>query len=931
MDARHCQLILDSVSDAIVTVGHGFAVKSWNRAAERLFGFAAAEAAGKSILKLLSPEFPGSSRWERFSQLIGKGRLEFDMLNTARGGERMRVLANATLMRDGAGRICGCAVVMRPVEPNRAADGEFARRERHLEAGLDAIGRLHRIGTIFIRGEGPQALLEEMASAAMAITHSDMCDILLEEEGTGKLRVAAQSGGSRPLFGFTEIAAGEGAFGFAAGRGARLTVEDVDDNPAFAAPEFSRMREAGIRSLLCTPLVGRSGEAFGAICTYRRRPGPLDGNELQFLDILTCQVSDILERGRAEDALQGAMRELLERKAAVEADLAAINRLHGISTMFVREEGLQALLDEIVGAAMEFTGAGMGAILAADKRSESLGIVAQKGLTKRAASDIERMHSREHVFAKVMALGGRLSVECASDRPASMCERGQEAMAGLGIQAFQGTQLMSRSGRMLGLLSTFFASPHKSTGSELRMLDMLARLAADIMERSQAEAELQRSNRNTELLYEVVEKLLVGTQTQSAAQEICEKVMGFLGCGVFFNYLFTADKARLRLNACAGLTPEQKAEFEWLERGQAVCGCVADEGCRIVVEYVQKGRDKRADMLRPMGVRAYACHPLVAEGEVLGTLAFGTLTRDTFTAEELALMRAVCGHVAVAMNRMRSVADLKRLSEELRDKNRLVTDFFTNISHEFKTPLSIILVDLQLMEYRLKGVEGELGEKLGRSVAVMRQNALRLLRLIGNLLDVTKIDAGFMSARLIDADAVEVVRGIAESVGDYARDAGLEVRFESDRAGRRMPLDVEKMERILLNLLSNAIKHTPAGGHILVSFKNAPDRITLCVRDDGEGIPEDRREIIFDRFRQVNTKLTRASEGCGIGLSLTRALVELLRGRIWLESAVGRGSEFFVELPVLPAESAAQPVEIDGMPRSRKVEMEFSDIHKVNA
>lgn len=740
MDARHCEFLLESVSDAVVAVGHGFAVQGWNPAAERMYGWTAAEAAGKNLLALLGAEFPGSSCKERLSQLFRSGRLEFDMANTTRGGARIKSRANAALMRDGAGRICGCAVVMRKA------------------AGGDA------------------------------------------------------------------------------------------------------------RSM-----------------------------------------------------------------AALEADLAAIRRLHGISTMFVREEDLKALLEEIVQAAMEFTGADMCALLAADKRSESLRIVAREGLSQKIAESIERLHSRDVVYAKVMALGGRMSIEDAGCKPAVMCDKGQEAMAALGIRAMQGTQLTSRSGRMLGLLITFFASPHISTESELRMLDMLARLAADIMERSQAEAELQRSNRNTELLYEVVEKLLIGEQTQSTAQEICEKVMAFLDCGLFFNYLFTPDRARLRLNACAGLAPEQAAAFEWLERGQAVCGCVADEGCRIVVEYLQKSRDKRAEMLKPMGVRAYACHPLVVKGEVLGTLAFGTREKDTFSQEDLALMRAVCGHVAVAMNRLRYEADLKKLSEELRDKNRLVTDFFTNISHEFKTPLSIILVDLQLMEYRLKGIEGELREKLGRSVSVMRQNALRLLRLIGNLLDVTKIDAGFMSARFSEADAVEAVRGIAESVGDYARDAGLEVRFESDLASRRMPLDVEKLERILLNLLSNAIKHTPSGGHIFVSLKNASDRITLSVKDDGEGIPEDRREIIFDRFRQVNTSLTRASEGCGIGLSLVKALVELLLGRIWLNSAVGRGSEFFVELPVQALETAAQPMEIDSMPRSRKVEMEFSDIHRINA
>ncbi len=272
---------------------------------------------------------------------------------------------------------------------------------------------------------------------------------------------------------------------------------------------------------------------------------------------------------------------------------------------------------------------------------------------------------------------------------------------------------------------------------------------------------------------------------------------------------------------------------------------------------------------------------------------------------------------------------LEQQALELADKNRMMTDFFTNVSHEFKTPLSIILVDLQLMEYRLRdSAGGELRDKLGRTVSIMRQNALRLLRLIGNLLDVTKIEAGFMKARLINADIVAVVAGLTESVRNYAKNAGIDLAFTSDKSYKLMAVDSEKLERILLNLLSNAIKHTPSGGHITVALKDSDTVVTLSVKDDGEGIAEERKEIIFDRFRQANSSMTRASEGCGIGLALTKALVELLQGRMWFESRVGQGSEFFVELPVLQADWQAQALDTDGMTRDRKVEMEFSDVGK---
>lgn len=744
-------LLLDCVSDAIISVDCDFRIKSWNRAAEKIYGWAAEEALGRNANELLNTRFPAMSQKDAYCALMAAGQLELEMLHTARDGREILLLAKLLLLKGAAGETRGVVAVMHDVTGCRWMEDELKRR---------------------------------------------------------------------------------------------------------------------------------AGELAGA-------------------------------------------------KEQLEADLNAMNRLHGISTRFVQEENLNQLLDEIIDAAMEITRADMCAIQSIEPQTGSFRIIAQKGYSPELMNHVESTHSRRSVFKAMMKLDFHMVLDDAAMRPAGMCDRGQETMLSMGVQALQGTPLMSRSGKKIGMLTTMFRLPHQSTGRELRMLDMLARLAADIIERSQSAAALRRTNLGTELLYEVVEKLLEDGNTQGIIQELCEKVMQNLRCDVFFNYLFTARGSRLmRLNACGGISPREQEELEWLERGQAACGRVAETGARVVLEDVQHNNLDIAVALRPLGIRAYACHPLAVQNEVLGTLAFCTRTRDTFTPSELALMKAVSGHVAVAINRARTEDDLKKLTTELSEKNKLITDFFTNISHEFKTPLSIILVDLQLMEYRLRDVEGEAREKLSKMVAVMRQNALRLLRLIGNLLDVTKIDAGFMKARLINTDVVGLVSGIVETVRNYAENAGISVVFETGLPVRVLPLDAEKMERVLLNLLSNAVKHTPEGGHILVSLSHEAEKLTLLVKDDGEGIPEDRKEFIFDRFRQVNTSLTRSSEGCGIGLSLTKALVELLGGKVWFVSSLGRGSEFYVELPVLRENERFRSPEIDGMPRSRKVEMEFSDINK---
>lgn len=269
---------------------------------------------------------------------------------------------------------------------------------------------------------------------------------------------------------------------------------------------------------------------------------------------------------------------------------------------------------------------------------------------------------------------------------------------------------------------------------------------------------------------------------------------------------------------------------------------------------------------------------------------------------------------------------LTKQAEELQQKNKLTTEFFTNISHEFRTPLTIILNAIEMTENRLADTTFEHKARVQKNLAIMRQNSHRLLRLIANLLDVTKTDTGFLQPHLANIDVKEWMHKLVESVVDYAAKRDIEVTLVDELNIVSMPMDGEILDRIMLNLLSNAVKHTDKGGHITVRMEEAFDRIIISVEDDGEGIPDDRKDLVFDRFRQVDTSMTRASPGSGIGLALTKSLVELLGGSIRFESTFGAGTKFCVELPILEkAKRTAKPI-VHGLKLNRKVEMEFSDI-----
>jgi signal transduction histidine kinase len=176
-------------------------------------------------------------------------------------------------------------------------------------------------------------------------------------------------------------------------------------------------------------------------------------------------------------------------------------------------------------------------------------------------------------------------------------------------------------------------------------------------------------------------------------------------------------------------------------------------------------------------------------------------------------------------------------------------------------------------------------------------------------------------------DIVALLRNLVGSVKPYAARRGLDMTFMCRPGGRVVRTDAEFVERIVINLLPNAIKHTPEGGKVHVKYEDDRESLLISVEDNGEGIPDEKKRIIFDRFRQVDNTLSRTSEGCGIGLSITKSLVELLDGRIWVESEMERGSTFFVEMPKRRQVEAVQSISVLPANLQSRIMTELSDIN----
>lgn len=316
----------------------------------------------------------------------------------------------------------------------------------------------------------------------------------------------------------------------------------------------------------------------------------------------------------------------------------------------------------------------------------------------------------------------------------------------------------------------------------------------------------------------------------------------------------------------------------------------------------------------------------------------------TFSDYEITSLRLPCYSSDTMMLIIRDITSRRQveelkvyLEEKLKSLDRVIeydrmkTDFFSNISHEFKTPLNVILGTLQLLKLYLQHDIVQVDPKLEKKFDIMKQNCYRLLRLVNNFIDITRIETGHYDINLVNYDIVAIISAIAFSVKDYIEGKGIAFKFNTNISSKIIACDPDKIERIFLNLISNAIKFTKPGGSIEVSVALDEDRVLVSVKDTGVGIPKDKKDKIFDRFAQVDKKtLTKSYEGSGIGLSLVESLIKMHKGKISVSSQEGEGSEFIVELPYVTILEEAEMVMETASAFDCPVEhihIEFSDIY----
>jgi signal transduction histidine kinase/ActR/RegA family two-component response regulator len=455
--------------------------------------------------------------------------------------------------------------------------------------------------------------------------------------------------------------------------------------------------------------------------------------------------------------------------------------------------------------------------------------------------------------------------------------------------------LLEREGRLQETYWTFIYAPLRDLDGRI---DRVMALCNEVTEQRRRTEQLQ-------LLWEAAAVLLTATDPDAMLRELFAKISPQFGLDTYSNYLVDDGGDSLRLISYAGIPAETARAIERLAFGQAICGTVALHRQPIVATHIQQSDDPKAQLVKSFGIQAYACNPLMSEGQLLGTLSFASRSRNEFDAAELAFLETICHYVTVAYERL-------RLLGQLREADRRKDEFLATLAHELRNPLAPIRHAVEILQ-----LQGSPDPTVRAALDTIGGQVAHMVRLIDDLLDVSRITRGRLELRRQRVDLATVVAQALEASQPHVESAGHDLAVSLPPQSIHLDADPVRLAQVFMNLLHNACKYTEPGGRIRLTAERDGADVVVTVTDTGIGIPPNYLPRLFEMFSQAVPALERSQGGLGIGLALAKALLELHSGRIEAHSdGLGMGSAFVVRLPVLTETSSPPPPERQDGPQA---------------
>ena len=858
------RLLVESVRDyAIFMLDPGGKIATWNAGAGRMKGYRTDEIIGKHFSIFYPEEDVGAGKCEMELDVAARdGRFEDEGWRIRKDGTRFWANVVITPLRNAAGDLIGFAKVTRDmterrrVEEERLRLGQIARERVRMLADLS-----ETLAAAFSIEDVGRAVTD----AEKRLAQADTCTLYLLDERRALVLVAQRGCNPALVERIREITPESGNPVYAVGTGAAdaVWIETAKEYesffPALARTSFEGPRA---RAFWCVPLVAE-GRAIGMIGVGYHAERHFSQDEREFVGTFARQCAQALARARRVEA-ERAAGTLAER---LRASLSTTLRSIGDAVIATDGDGHVTLMN---GVAESLTGW---------REPEACG---------KPLSDVFRIVNEQ-------------TREMARSPVSMVLETG--GIVGLAND----TVLVARDGREIPIDDS--GAPIRADGGAVEGVVLVFR---DISERKH-----EQSRRA--LLADATAALAESLDYELTVARVAQLAVPVLADWCAVDLVVEGERLPRRL-AVAHVDPTKVALAKELDakyppRPDAPTGVPAVLRTGRAELYAQIPDElleascvdaEHLRIARELHLRSAMVVPLAARGRVLGAMSFVFAESGrSYTEEDLQFMEELGRRCANAIENARLYASEQQARRTADVANRAKDEFLAVVSHELRTPLNAIMGWAKLLTARDFDERRRQG-----AVETIERNAIAMAQLIEDLLDMSRVISGKMRLEVQQVDLPSVIEAAVESMRPGAAAKGVNLVAVLDRTPSAVMGDPTRLQQVVWNLLSNAVKFTPKGGRVDVMLRRAASSLEIVVADTGKGIASSFLPNVFDAFRQEDASTSRARGGLGLGLAITRQLVELHGGRVAGHSeGEGRGATFTVSLPISAVDPSCEPRE----------------------
>ena len=784
------------------------------------------------------------------------------------------------------------------IENTRLFAAEQASK-RELEESLEYQTATSEVLSVISKSpQDVQPVMDMIAKTARRLCAAEFANIYLKDGETFLCRWRddglAHQGPAGEVMDTAPLAPGRDSMtGRAALQGTAVHVIDVA-----ADPDMTFFSDRGVevrRTALAVPLL-RHDEVIGVINVGRTEKRPFTDRQIGLVTTFADQAVIAIENTRLFEEVQARTRELteaLEQQTATADVLKIISRstfdlqpvleilLENATRLCSAESGLIWNFDDGVFRATAAYGVPTELIDFWDQNPIRPGrgsVTGRAALERRTVQIPDALADPEYQLAASQKLGGYRTL--------------------LGVPMF-------REGDLIGVFGLQRYQVKPFTDKQIELVTTFADQAVIAIENVRLFEQVRARTRD--LTRSVAELKALGAVGQAVSStldlnvvlaRILEHACTMSDAGGGAIYAFDKVRGQFDLEAAYNMREEHIVAVREhpIRFGESLVGQCAEQRQALQIDdLTEVPTHPLYEMHLKGGVRALLAVPLLNhQDDVIGALIVRRMHAGVFTAETVDLLQTFANQSAIALENARLFEEIAQKSRELEIASQHKSQFVANMSHELRTPLAAILGYAELMQ---EGFYGSLSEKSTDALTRIRSNGKHLLGLINTVLDIAKIESGQFSLNIGEyaiESMVETVRSATESLAETKK-----LSLKTDVA-KKLPIglgDEQRLTQVLLNLVGNAIKFTDTG-EVRITATAMIGHFTIAVTDTGPGIPAEELKRVFEQFHQIDNSNTKAKGGTGLGLAIAKQIVELHGGRIWVESTLGQGATFQMQLPI---------------------------------